>query len=155
MKKAITLAACFLLLFLAGCAEPAEEKIIYDGDQLYAVAWLGYGEMANLPYFEARYDLDSPAVHYVSGGEYYLIIPRYEDTKLELYRNDMASSRKSLFYEETDCEAFILCCNVSDIFPDVTVRLTHGGESVEFTPYISLKDGSIQIGEKGLLLEKK
>ena len=41
-------------------------------------------------------------------------------------------------------------CNVSDIFPDVTVSITSGGETVDFSPYISLKDGSVQVGARGL-----
>ena len=154
MKKFFLLALC-CLLFVAGCAEQNEERIAFGEGQSYAVAWLGYGEAKDRAYFEEAYDLDDVPVHYVSGGEYYLIIPRYEDTLVQLYRNDMATSRKTLFYEEPDGGAFILCCNVSDIFPDVTVSLTHGGETVEFSPYISLKDGSVQVGQQGLLLEKK
>ena len=154
VKKICLLALCILLL--AGCAAKQEEvSIPFAEGQLYAVAWLGYGEPKDLPLFEEAYALDVPPVHYVSGGEYYLVIPRYEDMKLELLRNDLASSQKSLFYEEANCEAFVLCCNVSDIIPDVTVRLTRGEETVEFSPCISLKDGSVQVGDRGLLLKKE
>ena len=42
-------------------------------------------------------------------------------------------------------------CNVSDIFPDVTVEITASdGEKVSFSPFISLKDGSVEVGERGL-----
>ena len=41
-------------------------------------------------------------------------------------------------------------CNVSDIFADVTVRLEYNGETAEFSPFISLKDGTLMIGERGL-----
>ena len=47
-------------------------------------------------------------------------------------------------------DAFVIGCNVSDIFPDVTVEITSGGETVDFSPFISLKDGSVQVGECGL-----
>lgn len=56
----------------------------------------------------------------------------------------------SLFYEQTNGDAFVIGCNVSDIFPDVTVSITSGGETVDFSPYISLKDGSVEVGECGL-----
>jgi hypothetical protein len=32
----------------------------------------------------------------------------------------------------------------------VTVSITSGGETVDFSPFISLKDGSVQVGERGL-----
>ena len=51
---------------------------------------------------------------------------------------------------EKDWDAFVIGCNVSDIFPDVTVSITSGGETVDFSPYISLKDGSVQVGARGL-----
>ena len=44
--------------------------------------------------------------------------------------------------------------DISDIFSDVTVELSYGGETVSFSPYISLKDGSVQVGERGLDLTK-
>ena len=59
-----------------------------------------------------------------------------------------------LLYTPDKGEAFILQCNVSDIFPDVTVELTYNGETVEFSPYISLKDGSVQVGEYGVNITK-
>ena len=49
-----------------------------------------------------------------------------------------------------EADAFVIGCNVSDIFPDVTVSITAGGEMVDFSPYISLKDGSVQGGARGL-----
>ena len=36
----------------------------------------------------------------------------------------------------------------------MTVELTYQGETVSFSPYISLKDGSVQVGERGLDLTR-
>ena len=69
---------------------------------------------------------------------------------LSLYRNDMESGRATLLYEDPDCGPFLLQCNVSDIFPDATIRLTYEGVSVEFSPFVSLKDGAVDIGSCGL-----
>jgi len=52
------------------------------------------------------------------------------------------------------CRPFILQCNVSDIFTDATICLTRETETVEFSPYISLEDGSVQVGDRGVDITK-
>ena len=51
-------------------------------------------------------------------------------------------------------QTVILQCNASDIFADATIRLTYEGETAEFSPFISLKDGSVDLGTQGLDLTK-
>jgi len=127
------------------------DNIPFTDDQLYAVAYLGYINIEDMDYYLENYvDEENVPHYYFSGDEFYLIIPRYEEMEIRLYRNDLATMGKTL---EQECEAgrpFTLQCNVSDIFPDVTVELIYNGETVEFSPYISLKDGSVQVGEMGL-----
>ena len=131
------------------------DQIPFTDGQSYAVAHLGYLEIEDLDYYVQRYlDSDDIPTHYLSSGDYYLIIPRYEGMELSLYVNDFNTSQSTLFYQETDCQPFILQCNVSDIFPDATIELTYQGEKVSFSPFISLKDGSLDIGEHGLDLTK-
>ena len=81
-------------------------------------------------------------------------IPRYADMSLALYKNDIQTGQPALVYEDPACEPFLIQCNISDIFSDVTVELTYQGETVSFSPYISLKDGSVQVGERGLDLSR-
>lgn len=140
---------------LSGCSpEPRASKrdaIPFEEGQYYAAAYLGYQQIDDLNYYAERYlDSDQLPIHYLSDGDYYLVIPRYPGMKLSLYRNDMETSETALIYEEPDCRPFILQCNISDIFPDATIRLTYENETVEFSPFISLKDGSVDIGECGL-----
>lgn len=127
-----------------------KDNIMFADNQWYAVAYLGYGYIENMDYYQEIYlDEEELTHYYFSGEEYYLIIPRYAEMEVRLYRNDLETMGKTLEYE---CEAgkpFIVQCNVSDIFPDVTVELIYNGEAVEFSPYISLKDGSVQVGERG------
>ena len=80
--------------------------------------------------------LEEPAlpVHHLSDGDYYLVIHRYSGMSLSLYRNDMESGQSTLLYEDPDCGPFLLQCNVSDIFPDATIRLTYEGVSVRVLP---------------------
>ncbi|MGM9662371.1 MAG: hypothetical protein ACI3WR_04695 [Oscillospiraceae bacterium] len=171
MKKLIALAAALCcLLALAGCGgdpgtdapetqEPPQvsklDAIPFREDQLYAVAFLGYQEIEDLAFYAESYlDDQDPPIHYLSDGEYYLVIPRYTDMSLRLYKGDMETMEQTLIYEEAACRPFIIQCNVSDIFPDASVSLTRGSETVEFSPYLSLKDGSVQVGERGLDLTR-
>ena len=165
-----TLLLCALLL--AGCgtaaqtpdvtptpapeaaATPTPEALStlpYTDGQLYAAAYLGYQAPTDLDFFQQTYfgGRELP-VHYISDGDFYLIIPRDPDATVRLYQNDMATDTKTLVYEQANGDAFVIGCNVSDIFPDVTVSITSGGETVDFSPFISLKDGSVQVGARGL-----
>lgn len=130
-------------------------NIPFEDNQWYAVAYLGYEEIEDMKYYEENYLEEEKIPNYFfSGDEYYLIIPRYDDMKVCLYRNDLATMGKKLEYEGEIGKPFTLQCNISDIFPDVTVELTYQGESVEFSPYISLKDGSVQVGDRGIDITK-
>ena len=164
-RNILLIAALLFCTLLAGCASSPSgsapippraskrDNIPFAEDQFYAVAHLGYQEIENLEFYAEQYlDSNELPVHYFSDGDYYLVIPRYSEMNLSLYRNDIVTSSSALVYEEPDCRPFILQCNVSDIFPDAAIQLTYAGETVEFSPFISLKDGSVDVGERGLLL---
>ena len=149
----------FLLIvssgLLPGCSPQTQssrtDNIPFAEGQLYAAAYLGYQQTDDLDYYVQQYlDHDSLPVHYLSSGDYYLIIPRHSGTQLSLYRNDFDTSEPILIYEDPDCQPFLLQCNASDIFADATVRLTWQDRTVEFSPFLSLKDGSADIGAQGL-----
>lgn len=173
-QRTILSTLLFCALLLAGCGTaaqtpdatptPAQEAaatptptpdplstLPYTDGQLYAAAYLGYQAPTDLDFFQQTYfgGRELP-VHHISDGDFYLIIPRDPNATVRLYKNDMVTDSKTLFYEQTNGDAFVIGCNVSDIFPDVTVSITSGGETVDFSPYISLKDGSVQVGARGL-----
>ncbi len=154
MKKAWLIIAVLCMLF-AGCAGSGsdEQLIDFDESKMYAVAHLGYKTIENFDFYKETYlnGKDVP-VHYISDGDYYLIIPK-NGMKLELYENSIENLSSSLIYEEEDCKPFIIKCNVSDIFPDVTIKLK-GEKEVEFSPFISLMDGGLDIGEAGIDITK-
>ena len=147
---ALMLSAC--LGSAAGCtSQPEQSAIPFTEDQYYAAAYLGYQQIDDLTFYLEEYlNGEQPPVHYLSNGDYYLVIPRYSGMKLSLYRSDIETLQPALIYEDPDCEPFIIQCNASDIFADATVKLTYEGETVEFSPFISLKDGSVDIGSQGL-----
>lgn len=127
-------------------------------DDLCAVAYAGYHATEELlPYIETYLDGVYPATCYCSDGEAWLVIPR-PGVSVQLYRNDFethpeqSSINRELIYEDPSGKPLIVRCNASDIFPDATLVLTFEGKTVELTPYISLRDGSIQIGQSVYLL---
>ena len=127
------------------------ESIPFSEDQMYAVAHLGYQQINDLGRYMEKYLSDrEPPVHYISGGDYYLVIPRYSGMELKMYVNDIETSQQTLIFENPDCEPFIIQCNASDIFADVTIQLDHEGDSAEFSPFISLMDGHLDIGSRGI-----
>lgn len=127
------------------------DAIPFEGEQWYAAAYLGYQEKGDLDHYVQRYlDGVQPPVYTVSDGDYYLVIPRYDGMALTLSAIDLETSQTRLLFEDPDCGPFLLQCNASDVFADACVRLSLGGEAVEFSPFISLKDGSLELGEYGL-----
>ena len=107
MRRFLPLLLLVGILSLAGCADassppagsapasadtsvPADDPHagFFDGDQLYAAAYVGYEELWDLSFFREAGLIDgTPPIHHVSGGEYYLVIPRYPDMNLQLFRN--------------------------------------------------------------------
>lgn len=172
-KTTIRMIALLCLLTLAGCggrpgADPAVSgptvsdppaeaagAVPFQEGQLYAAAYLGYEEIGDLAYYAETYlDSGELPIYYISRGDFYLIVPRYEDTALRLCRRDVETMETELVCEDPQCSPFILQCNVSDIFPDAVISLTHGEDTAEFSPYISLEDGSVQVGERGADITK-
>ena len=168
MKRIHVRAALLSLCLLGGCGTagvgngsgcqsvpPTESAVPFADGQLYALAWLGWQEPADLAYYQQQYlDGASLPVHHISDGDYYLIIPRGPGADVKLYQTDPESGDWTLLYEETDCGPFLLQCNVSDIFPDAVVSVTRDGLYAEFSPYLSLEDGSVQAGDLGLDLTR-
>ena len=168
MKKTVLYLLVFMLCIglLAGCQSGKDndssgnntgkqDSIPFEDGQYYAVAYLGYQQIEDLDYYTKNYlDSDKIPVHYISSGEYYLVIPRYSKIELKLYKNDFDTSQPALIYEDPDCEPFIIQCNASDIFADATVKLSYKDDNIEFSPYISLENGSVYIGQMGLNITK-
>lgn len=167
-RRLVLLAAALLLL--CGCVarrqteqpeEPTPQEQLMERlaeDELCAIAYAGYDSADELqPYIDAYLDGVTPPTCYCSAGEAWLLIPR-PGTSVQLYRNDFETypERSSVYcellYEDSSGNPLILRCNASDIFPDATIVLTYQGKTVELTPYISLRDGSIQVGRAACLL---
>ncbi len=131
-------------------------SIAFGENAYYAVAYLGYNEMPDLAYYTQTYvGKENLPIHYVSQGDYYLVIPRYRDMAFQLYKNDIETNASTLIYESAQSEPFVVQCNISDIFSDVTISYTYQSQTYTFSPFISLKDGSVQVGENGVNITRQ
>ena len=125
MKRAFFYFPLLLCLFLLGGCGGVEEvskrdNIPFQEGQLYAAAYLGYQQIDDLDYYLERYlDDGELPVHYLSGGDFYLVIPRYDGMALALSRSDIETLQSTLIYEDPDCRPFLLQCNASDIFAEI------------------------------------
>lgn len=129
------------------------DAIPFGEGQFYAVAYLGYQDMSSFDEYAMLYLDDSEIpIHYISDGEYYLVIPRFP-MDLKIYKNDMENDDSTLVFHDPFCEPFIIQCNVSDIFADSTIVLSDSEATEEFSPFISLENGEVQMNDGGLLLE--
>lgn len=139
----------------AGTEQTTPSAIPFADGQLYAVAYAGFDEPEALDtWIETYLNGERPETVEISDGEYYLVIPRNPGTILRVLKEDFDTGEKSVAYEDPDGKPIILHCNASDIFFDADVELTDAAGTVSFTPYISPRDGAIEIGEHGLLLTK-
>ncbi len=131
------------------------DSIPFEEGQLYAAAYLGYQAIDDWDYYADLYLQSEDVPRYIiSDGDYYLVIPRYDGMDLELYANDIETGERTLRFETDGCGPFVVQCNVSDIFADATVCLSYQGETVEFSPFLSLENGAPVMGERGLDITK-
>ena len=75
--------------------------------------------------------------------------------ELKIYENDINTTTPALIFEAPESMPFIVQCNISDIFSNVTISFTYDSETFEFSPFISLKDGDVQVGEHGVNITKQ
>lgn len=141
-----------------GDTEPSaptpDTYVNWSDDMLCAVRYLGYDAHATSPKELEKWSeltelypfLDELAEKYyanIGGGEFYLIIPR--DPKAEAYVYELEFNET---LDITECVyvsrgAFIINCNISDIYSNAKTVMNIYDQLCEFTQWISLKDGSI------------
>ena len=80
----------------------------------------------------------------LGGEEKYLIIPN--NTKIGIYKVDLdIDANETETFIKYMNEPFYLTCNVSDIFPNSRLKIEKNGKVYEYSPHISLKDGSVSV----------
>lgn len=128
--------------------------IDWTDDTICAVAYLGYDYADFIVQDKELYlpsDVACTTVE-VGGDELYLVIPRSKQVTGEVFSLEFIGESAQMeivenVHDISNGEAFIVRCNVSDIMPNVEIVLTDGEHSTTFSPYISLQDGSVVLGD--------
>ena len=78
------------------------------------------------------------------GTEKYLIVPRHNEVKV--YSLSMDEDGKiNESYVKSMTEPFYITCNMSDIISNSLLRIIKEEKQYSYSPYISLKDGSLVV----------
>ena len=84
------------------------------------------------------------------GYELYLIIPEDPDASVTVHEwllteeNDFAGSKGELYYQSESGAPILVKCNFSDIMPSTVISISDSdGRTLEWSPSMSLKDGSV------------
>ena len=137
---------------------PELRRRVEDSGAFCAAAHLGYApaydESAAMELYPFLTDV--PAGNYIDAGgdELYLIVP-CRDIAATVYATDIDwenyNYTRGRLLGIVEGEPFLLRCNVSDIFTNSLIALsTANGEVFEFSPSISLKDGTLAVPESGV-----
>lgn len=88
---------------------------------------------------------------YLNGEECYLIIPKYKNASVSLKELEISQNGelKEVGNELLDFNACagttFICQNISDIAPNGKITIRYRDDVLEFSPSISLKDGSLML----------
>lgn len=88
---------------------------------------------------------------YLNGEECYLIIPKYRNASVSLKELEISQDGKlkEVANELLDFNACagttFVCQNISDIAPNGKITIRYRDDVIEFSPSISLKDGSLML----------
>ena len=123
-----------------------------NNDDIYASLYFaGYGDdekASNMAAFREKYnikDVDFDRVEDAYNEEWYVVIPKYQDTIIEVYHVELDDNGN---LKETELltasqKPVSICCNTSDIVPSVRVKIRYKDKVIQFEPGISLEDGSV------------
>ena len=140
----VLMAIFYILNNRFGITKYAEDlNIPSDSKELIAIALLN-----NIEEAETKYKIEDAKVYEYNGGELYLIIPIYKNVSINVYSAVMeeADIVKDKLIASTN-KPFILKCNVSDIIPNIIIEIKQNNIVYEYSPSISLKDGSLYVNE--------
>lgn len=140
----VLMAVFYVLNNKFGITKYAEElKIDKDTDKLIAVATVDSEDEVKEKYFNENFLL-----YETNGEELYFIVPIQKNVTMNIYSAVMeeADIVKDKLIASTN-KPFILKCNVSDIIPNIIIEIKQNNIVYEYSPSISLKDGSLYVNE--------
>ena len=181
MKKILTalLAACVLLTACktkgAGGATAESESrfpqlsVNWGESDLVAVARFGYfpsdtsfQEDTHYGYYRALYGASEAPIVAPRGDEWYFVLPRDREAEItvteytfEMFEQQADPASGTLIWKGKG--PFFLKCNLSDAMGNTNIHMAVGGRTLNYSPTISLRDGTLNYpavvreGEGGVL----
>ncbi len=120
----------------------ARDLEIYDTSKLIAIASITNYNDAYDKYLKIDYKVID-----ATGEELYVIYPLLNNSKINIYKAELDDEsnlvKKDLIVSTN--KPFILNCNISDIIPNTILEIEYNNKKYEYSPSISLKDGSISV----------
>lgn len=148
----VLMAVFYVLNSKFGITKYAKElKIDKDTDKLIAVSIINSESDVKEKYFDEEF-----MVYENVGDELYFIVPIQKNVTINVYSAVMEESDivKDKLIATTN-KPFILKCNVSDIIPNIIIEIKQNNKVYEYSPSISLKDGSLYVNEYVLDITKE
>lgn len=140
----VLMALFYVLNNKFGITKYAEElEIGKNTDKLIAVAMVSSEGEVKEKYFNEDFML-----YEANGEEMYFIVPIQKNVSMNIYSAVMeeADIVKDKLIATTN-KPFILKCNISDIIPNIIIEIRQNNKVYEYSPSISLKDGSLYVNE--------
>ena len=100
----------------------------------------------------AMQDITEEQAILTDGGEWFLLVPVADDVKVSVYEStiddeDFLLKPGKELYSSNSGTPILIRGNVSDIYPSTIVILEKDNKKIEYSPYLSLKDGELAEGE--------
>lgn len=82
----------------------------------------------------------------IDGINKFLIIPRYKNIEIEIYKQELKEDgkMKETLVKKVN-EPFYLECNISDLYSNAVIKIKYKNKTYNYSPYYSLKDGSLML----------
>ena len=98
--------------------------------------------------YSKSYGLENLETVQTKGDEWYIVIPRHSKATVKVNAveiDENCNLHKSMLLAERDGRPFLLRCNVSELYCNVAISIEgkDGKPLVDYSPMISLKDGSV------------
>jgi len=111
--------------------------------------WEKTGIIEKYPFL---YDIYVEQMILTDGGEWFLLVPVADDVKVSVYEStidyeDFLLKPGKELYRSNSGTPILIRGNISDIYPSTIVILEKDNKKIEYSPYLSLKDGELAEGE--------
>lgn len=117
-------------------------------------AWSDVFMDSNDPSMLVAMDSDEYDNVFINGQECYLVIPKYRNAsvsikELEITEGGELEEADNYYLDQASCAGpTFICQNISEIAPNAKITIRYRDDIFEFTPSISLKDGSLVLPDE-------